>query len=203
MPDHRPGDDPPGVCGERAVRAAVATAAAALGFLVVALPASGAPTARPELGGRTFAAGGGPAPCGPSEVTGLLDLGAVGGSNTSPGGAMVFRDVAPTPCTLKGAPAVAAVNAMGAPVPLYEMPVVPRHDRAVVLTPGRSGRTAAASVTWSYWGCPPGSYSLRVRFTGWAKPDELPSSQAAAYSGPPCTNTGQTIYVGAVATRHG
>ena len=60
-----------------------------------------------------------------------------------------------------------------------------------------------ASVTWSYWGCPPGSYSLQVRFAGWEKRDVLNSSEAAGYSGPPCTSTDETIYVGAVAARKG
>jgi hypothetical protein len=116
---------------------------------------------------------------------------------------MLFRDVAGEACTLEGAPEVTAESSAGAAVPLYELRSVPRHDRAVVLTPGTSGRSGAASVTWSFWGCHPGSYSLEVRFAGWKSPVTLPSSPASGYSGPACTSTDETIYVGAVATGHG
>ncbi len=186
------------------MRAALAAASAAvLALLGVAAPAAtGAQAASPLAHGRLVASGS-PAPCTGSAVSGQLDLGSVGGSSTSPAGAMVFHDVADVACTLEGAPTVAVESAAGTPVALYELRSVPRHDRAVVLTPGRSGRTAAASVTWSFWGCPPGSYSLEVHFAGWSATATLGSPATSGYSGPACTSTDQTIYVGAVAAGHG
>jgi hypothetical protein len=139
-------------------------------------------------------------PCSPSQVAGALDLGSVGGSSTSPAGAMLFRAISGAPCTLMGAPSVSATTASGTPVPLFEKTSVPRHPQRVFLGVGTK-QGAAASVTWSFWGCKPGSYSLQVRFAHWSSPITLSPGATPGYSGAPCTSTDETVYVGAVAPR--
>jgi hypothetical protein len=142
------------------------------------------------------------APCAASGVTGTLDLGAVGGSDTSPAGAIVFHDVGHGPCTLRGAPTVSATNFSTA-LPLFEVKSVPHRVRAVVLTPGATGKEGLSSITWSFWGCKAGSYALSARFAGWSKAITV----GPRYHGPttvaPCSGTEQTVYVGAVSAPGG
>lgn len=186
-----------------AASASLAMAAAFAAASAVAQPA-GAAGRQPAVAAPQGAAKGrGVLPCRPSAVAATLDLGSTGGSFTSPAGAVVFRDVSTGACTLEGAPKVAAVAAGGSAIDLYELESVPRHGVPVVLTPGGSGTTAAASITWSYWACAAGSYSLTVRFGGWSGGIRVPSATANGYAGAPCTGTGQTVYVGAVAARRG
>jgi hypothetical protein len=158
--------------------------------------------ARPAGHAHLDGAGGRPPACALSAVSGLLDLGSVGGSSTSPAGAMVLHDTSNASCTLEGVPEVSVEDAGGSAIALYELRSVPRHDAAVVLTPGTSGRSAEASITWSSWTCAPGSYSVEVRFDGWAHRLTLTSSGAPATAGSTCTGTDKTVYVGAVTTVH-
>lgn len=189
-------------------RRLAASASLAMAAVLAAAPAlaqpAGAAGRHPALAGPKDATKGrGVPPCRPSAVAATLDLGSTGGSSTSPAGAMLFRDVSTGVCTLEGAPTVAAVAAGGSAIDLYELESVPRHEVPVVLTPGGSGTMAAASITWSYWTCAAGSYALSVRFGGWSAGIRVPSATATGSTGAPCTGTGQTVYVGAVAARRG
>jgi hypothetical protein len=142
-------------------------------------------------------------PCTSSQVSGTLDLVSPGSSSTSPAGALLFRDVSSATCTLEGAPKVSVVAAAGGSAEVYEFESVPHRVSAVALAAGRSTPTAGSSITWSEWGCHPGSYSVAVRFPHWTSSLTLPSGGTTGYSGPPCTSAGQTVYVGAVARLKG
>jgi Protein of unknown function (DUF4232) len=182
----------------RASRAVVALALSAVGFSLL-LPAS-ASAAAPSSPGRSVAQKTPPASCTPSQISTSVQLFTLGSSPTAPAGAVLFHNISGTACSLRGVPTVGVLNAAGQRLPVYQRSSTPRRPVAAILQPSSTGKAAGSSLTWSSWSCPEGSFSLTIRFPGWAT--SVPASWApvAGYAGSPCTVTGATLYVSPVAT---
>jgi hypothetical protein len=132
-------------------------------------------------------------------VSASADFTYTASSGTSPAGAVVFRDTGTAPCALRGVPEVQAESDGGQSLPTFEAPG-PANITTAVLTPGPpsgSGTQAAASVTFSAWLCGVNSFSLEVRFPGWANSVPAPTGTTGG-SCPAAQVTGETIYVSPV-----
>jgi len=182
---------------------AVATVAAAVTAVSVVLSACSGSTPsahqNPPTTTSTTTAVSTAAACSPSSVSAAVDITKFAGTSTSEAGAVVFRDTGTAPCALHGVPQVQVVGSGGQPLSTYQAHG-PAHVVTAVLTPAApsgTGAEAAASVTFSSWYCPPGSFSLSVTFSGWPGP----LSAASGPAGGTCTTSGesdQTLYVGPV-----
>jgi len=134
------------------------------------------------------------AACAASSVSASVGYTTIGGSSTSPAGAVLFTDTTGTPCSLRGIPTVQLVGADGQVIPTLQAPSSPTHDVTAVLTPG--GSPVGSSVTWSSLTCLAGSYSLSVEFPGWSGP--VPAGSTSGYKGPACAASDSTVYVSPV-----
>lgn len=172
------------------MRRAAAWAALVAGGSLLALAAPAA-----AHGARSASTGARAAPaCRPKALSGSLDLASSGGSATAPAGALLLRNDSSSACTLDGVPTTTVLSSGGSAIDLYEHKSVPHHLAPVALGPGR---TAGASITWSEWTCPAGSYSLEVRFAGWSSAVDVQTGPPG-YAGTACTSVGETVYVGPV-----
>jgi hypothetical protein len=134
------------------------------------------------------------AACSASSVSATVDYTTIGGTSTSPAGAVLFTNTSSTPCSLHGIPTVQLVGADGQDIPSFQAPSSPAHAVTAVLFPG--GSPAGSSVTWSSLTCLQGSYSLAVEFPGWSSP--VAAGSTSGYHGPACTAPGTTVYVSPV-----
>jgi hypothetical protein len=156
-------------------------------------------------GGGASAWAVGVAGCRPGELVASLDLRA-GHSDTSPAGAVLLGHPSVGRCRLTAAPVVAVTDAAGRRLEVLDEPGRSGgrgsgERRGPGVTLGR-GATAAVSLTWSDWTCPPGSYELWLRFDGWNRPLEVPSAGGPGPSGvlgapPACRPRLVVLYVGA------
>ena len=179
----------------RAVLGGVTALACAL------LPGTVAPLASPAAAKGTPDSG---VPrCQPSALSATLAVTGVGSASTSLAGAVSFRNTSSKTCALRGVPQVEMVATGGRTLDLFEEAVGGSGAGAVALAPGRGGgkpTLAASSLTWSDLTCGVGSFSLLVRFTGWATPLRVPYGSTVGFTGTPCAPSGrQTVYVGPVA----
>ena len=183
----------------RAVGAVVVTAGSALLFAACSSPSPSATGTTSSTTSRPTTPVPAVAPCLPSSVSASVDFTQFAHANTAPAGAIVFRDTGTAPCVLRGVPQVQVASSTGQTVAAYQAPGPAAVDSAVVTPapPSGTGSDAAASVTFSAWGCPLGSFSLVVRFPGWAGPVTAGTRSA----GGSCTSaqgSNQTIYIGPV-----
>lgn len=169
--------------------------ASVLGALAIVLLSScSSPSPKVTKSATTSTTGAKVAACTASSVSASVDFTTIGGSSTSPAGAVVFSNTSSTPCSLTGIPAVRLVGADGQVIPSFQAPSSPAHAVTAVLSPG--GKPAGSSVTWSSLTCLSGSYSLAVQFPGWSSP--VPAGSTTGYTGPACTAPGTTVYVSPV-----
>ena len=141
------------------------------------------------------------AACPSSSVSATADFTQFGGSSSSVAGAVVFRNTGPTACSLRGIPRVQVLSNSGQVIPTYQAPNFARRLPTAVLTAGQATQSAQAgsSLTISSWTCSLTSFSLALRFPGWA--GSIPV--APAPSSGSCTASGganETLYVGPVTT---
>jgi hypothetical protein len=189
-----------------AVRLGSVLGLASLGLLSAC---SGGPAASPTTSTTTSApkAKATAEACPPSSVSASVEFTQFGGSDSSLAGGLLFSNSGSTPCSLQGVPKVQVVALDGQPITTYQAPG-PADVAAAVLPPG-STSPAASSITFSDWTCTVGSFTLTVRFPGWASsiPAQAKGSTTsttgpvATTTGPPCTQarvTDQTIYIGPV-----
>jgi hypothetical protein len=169
---------------------------------VLAACGGGSPSAAPTTtttGRPTTTAPSAPA-CTPSSVSAALDFTKSGGTSSSLAGAVVFNDTSNTPCALHGVPQVRVILADGQTIPIYQAPA-PAPGATAVLRPTTP---AAASITFSSWTCETSSFSLSVRFSRWTSSiPAAPDATSGTNSTTPCsdtTETGQTVYIGPVAS---
>jgi len=143
--------------------------------------------------------------CPPASVSASVNFTKFGGSSSTLAGAIVFRDTASTPCSLRGVPRVQVLAADGQPIPTYQAQGPASVVTAVVTpaAPGGTGALAGSSITFSSWTCATHTMSLSVRFPGWASPvPAAPTATSGDNSPNACsvgTETGETIYIGPVA----
>ena len=167
---------------------------------VVLLASCSSPSAKPAQGTSTTTTTRAlAAACTPSSVSASVDFTTIGGSSTSPAGAVLFRNTSNTACSLHGIPTVQLVGADGQVIPTFEAPSSPAKAVTAVLSPAGStgtGSQAGSSITWSSLTCISGSFSLAVQFPGWSS--SVPAGSTNGYSGPACTAPGQTVYVSPV-----
>ncbi len=145
------------------------------------------------------------ASCSPAAVGATIDFTKFGGSSSSLGGAVLFTDSAATPCSLRGVPQVQVLTATGQSMAIYQV-TGPADVVPVDLTPATptgTGIKAAASITFSDWNCETNTFSLSVRFPGWASSIPAVANTAnSTNSTTPCavtSETGQSVYMGPVA----
>jgi hypothetical protein len=178
-------------------RGQVVRAASILGvvsILLLASCSSPSKTAKGTSSSSTTTTAVPTAACTSSSVTASVDYTTIGGSSTSPAGAVLFSDSGNTACSLRGVPTVQLVGADGQVIATFEAPSAPADRTPAVITPG--GKKAGSSVTWSSLTCLSGSFSLSIEFPGWSGP--VTAGSTSGYSGPPCTSTDQTVYVSPV-----
>jgi hypothetical protein len=189
--------------GRRPVAAtAVVLSAVAISILVPELaPAADASTHRPPVGDapQTVAKKSSVASCTPSQISTSVTLYVLGSAPTAPAGAVLFHNISPTACSLRGVPIVGVLNAGGQRLSVYERASTPRSAVPAVLQPSSTGSPAGSSLTWSSWSCPEGSFSLTIRFPGWSTSVPASWGSVAGYAGTPCALTGATLYVSTVA----
>jgi hypothetical protein len=148
------------------------------------------------------------APCTPSSISASVQFTKFGGSSSSLAGGLLFRDSGSSRCSLSGVPRVEVVAPGGGVISTYQA-AGPSHNVAVSLTPSSSTAQAASSITFSSWGCTPGSFTLTVQFPGWtgSVPADSEGSTTSTtgptsnVTGPPCTaakEVNQTIYISPV-----
>jgi hypothetical protein len=141
-------------------------------------------------------------PCTPSELSATLALTGLGSAPSTLAGAVLFRNASSGACSLKGVPTVGVISASGQVIPVTQAPMHLRHIKPVALSSSPSSASAApagASITFSGWGCPTGSFALVVRFSGWTQSITVPYGSTSGYAGTPCTGVDTTIYIGPVA----
>jgi Protein of unknown function (DUF4232) len=140
------------------------------------------------------------ATCPASSISASVDFTKFGGTSSSVAGALLFRNTGSTPCSLRGVPLVQVVSTDGQAISSFEAPGFVLHPSTAVLPAGGgSGSSAAgASFTISSWACAVGSFSLLVRFTGWAT--FVPAISGAASGACVATQeVDETLYVSPVA----
>jgi hypothetical protein len=169
---------------------------------VLAACGGGSPSATPTTtttARSTTTAPSAPA-CSPSSVSAAIDFTKFGGTSSTLAGAVVFSDTSSTPCALHGVPQVRVVLTDGQTIPIYQAPA-PAPGSTAVLSPTAP---AASSITFSSWTCDTSSFSLSVRFSGWASSvPAAPNATSGTNSTTPCSDTteaGQTVYMGPVAS---
>ena len=144
-------------------------------------------------------------PCTASSVSAAIDFTKFGGTSSSLAGAVIFTDTAGAACALHGVPRVQVLMTDGQTIPIYQAPAPPGGS-TVVLGPTTRG---ASSITFSSWGCTPGSFTLTVQFPGWTSSVPAASEGSTTsttgptsnVTGPPCTaakEVNQTIYISPV-----
>jgi hypothetical protein len=167
---------------------------------VVALSSCSGPTPKAGRGSSSSSTSQSPtAACSPSSVSASVDFTTIGGSSTSPAGAVLFSNTSTTPCSLRGIPTVQLVGADGQVIPALQAPSKPANEATAVLTPAGTsgtGKRAGSSITWSSLTCLAGSYSLTIQFPGWSS--SVPAGSTSGYSGPACTAPDTTVYVSPV-----
>jgi hypothetical protein len=141
------------------------------------------------------------AACPSSSVSATADFTQFGGSSSSVAGAVVFRNTGQTACSLRGIPRVEVLSNSGQVIPTYQAPNFAARLPTAVLAPGHPAHSAQAgsSFTISSWTCSPSSFSLTLRFPGWAGSIPVapePSSGSCTASG----GADETLYVGPVTT---
>jgi hypothetical protein len=190
------------------VATAVLLSAVAMSLLMPVLtPAAVASTHRPPdrrpgvgvAAPQTVAKKSSVASCTPSQISTSVTLYVLGSAPTAPAGAVLFHNISPTACSLRGVPIVGVLNAGGQRLSVYERASTPRSAVPAVLQPSSTGSPAGSSLTWSSWSCPEGSFSLTIRFPGWSTSVPASWGSVAGYAGTPCALTGATLYVSTVA----
>jgi hypothetical protein len=146
-----------------AVLLLITTAALAAGC------SSPSPTATKKVG-QTTTTTAVVATCAASSISASVDFTKFGGTSSSVAGALLFRNTGSAPCSLRGVPQVQVVSADGQAITSFEAPDFVLHPSTAVLPTGDGSGSSqvGASFTISSWGCAVGSFSLLVRFTGWA-----------------------------------
>jgi hypothetical protein len=144
------------------------------------------------------------AACAPSAISATVSFTKFGGSSSALAGAVLFDNTSSAPCALHGVPAVQVVTTGGVPIPVYQA-TGPASTASAVLDPtsaGATGAEAASSITFSSWLCETNSFSLTVRFPGWASSvPAAPNATSGTNSTTPCSpsnETGETLYMGPV-----
>jgi hypothetical protein len=141
------------------------------------------------------------AACTSSSVSATADFTKFGGTSSSVAGAVVFRNTGQTTCSLRGIPRIQVLSNSGQVIPTYQAPDFAARLPTAVLTPGHPAQSAQAgsSFTISSWTCSVSSFSLTLRFPGWAGSIPVapePSSGSCTASG----GANETLYVGPVVT---
>lgn len=141
------------------------------------------------------------AACPSSSVSATVDFTKFGGTSSSVAGAVVFRNTGQTACSLRGIPRVQVLSNSGQVIPTYEAPNFAARPPTAVLTAGHAaqGAQVGSSFTISSWTCSVTSFSLTLRFPGWAGSIPVapePSSGSCTASG----EANETLYVGPVTT---
>jgi hypothetical protein len=146
------------------------------------------------------------AACAPSSVSATVSFTKFGGTSSALAGAVLFHNTSGTACALHGVPRVQVVTTGGVPIPIYQA-LGPATTATAVMDPaadGATGTEAASSITFSSWLCETSSLSLTVRFPGWASSvPAAPNATSGTNSTNPCSpsdETGETLYIGPVAT---
>lgn len=144
------------------------------------------------------------ATCPSSSVSASVDFTQFGGTASSLAGAVVFHNTGTTECSLRGVPRVEVISNNGQVIPTYEAPNFTEHLPTALLKAAHpsQGAQAGSSITFSSWTCTLKSFSLTVRFPGWAT--SVPAT-AGPPSGscPPSQEVDETVFVGPVATLGG
>jgi hypothetical protein len=174
-------------------------------FVLLAACSGGSPSAGPATTTAPTPATTVPtvAACAPSSVAASVDFTKFGGTSSSLAGAVVLRDTGTAACSLHGMPQVEVVAPDGQPISTYQAAGPDQVTTAVVTpaAPAGTGAEAASSITFSSWTCLVGSFSLTVRFAGWATSVPAASGSSTGTTPPPCTQAqevGQTIYISPV-----
>ncbi len=204
---------PPSVPGSGAATARVAAVLAAGSFVLLCGCSGGSSSPTDRTTPATTAPHTTPtaALCSPSSVSASVEFTEFGGSSSALAGGVLFRDIGGAPCALQGVPEVQVLAPDGQLISTYQAPG-PAHLVTAVLTPAApagTGAQAASSITFSSWGCAVGSFSLTVRFPGWASSVPAAASGSTTsttgpttnVTGPPCApaqEVDQTIYIGPV-----
>lgn len=144
------------------------------------------------------------ATCPSSSVAASVDFTQFGGTSSSLAGAVVFHNTSTTGCSFRGVPLVEVMSDSGQVISTYEAPNFAEHLPTALLQAGNAahGAQAGSSITFSSWTCTMQSFSLTVRFPGWA--DSIPAT-AGSPSGscPPSREVDETVFVGPVVTLGG